>query len=171
MPDRLSGPLVADALRNAVTEVLEKMFFIRVLEDPREAAEFSTREPPCGEPEIAARVTFHGEPSGSLSLRLDRRVARAIAADFLGEEEPVLEPRLIEEVIGELVNMVCGAFLSSVESSVTFRLDTPVIVNPEALEIGGGESAVHSFPIGGSALTVTLRMEEQACFRSEEFAF
>lgn len=171
MPDLLSRPRLVDALRNAVTEVLEKMFFIRVLEDPREAAEFSTHARSRGEPEMAARVAFHGEPSGSLSLRLGCPVARAIAADFLGEEEPELETRHVEEVIAELANMVCGSLLSSVESAVTFRLDTPAIVDPVSTETHYGEAAVHTFPIAGSTLTVRLWMEEAACGSSEKFGF
>jgi CheY-specific phosphatase CheX len=171
MPELLSRPLLADALRNAVTEVLEKMFFIRVLEDPREAAEFSMRERPYGEPEIAVSVIFHGEPSGRLSLCLGRRIARAIAADFLGEEEPELGNRQVEEVIAELANMVCGAVLSSVESAATFRLDTPVLIDPDRAKSRQREAAVHTFPIGGSSLTVKLWMEEPACGSSEKFVF
>ncbi len=170
MPDLLSRPAVGDALRDAVTEVLEKMFFIRILEDPREAQEFPARTRLDGEREIAARVTFHGEPSGSLSLRLGRRVARGIAADFLGEEEPEIGEQQVEEVIAELANMVCGAVLSHVESAVLFHLDQPLVVDSQAADGELPESSAHTFPIGGSALTVKLWLEEPACGSNEESA-
>ena len=171
MPDLLTRPLLVHALRHAVTEVLERMFFIRVLEDPREAAQFAAQMRPFGGTEIAARVEFHGEPSGCLLLRLGRDMARTIAADFLGEEEPELEERHVEEVIAELANMVCGAVLSSVESAVTFHLDTPVVIDPETFECKSPEAAVHTFPIGDTAITVKLWMEEPVCGSTEEFAF
>ena len=171
MPDLVFQPALREALRDAVTEVLEKMFFIRLLEDPRAAAELSRRAPASSsEGEIAARVAFHGEPSGALSLRLDYRAARAIAADFLGEEEAELIRQQVEEVVGELANMVCGAVLSNVESAVSFRLDQPAMLDAAAAENRQPENAAHAFPIGSGALTVKMWMEGPACGRTEKSA-
>lgn len=172
MTDVWLQPFIQEVLRDAVTEVLEKMFFIRALDGLRGRAELpqEVKRRRAGN-EMAARVTFHGAPSGSLALRLDRPSARAIAADFLGEEEPELGETQVEEVIGELTNMVCGAVLSRVESAASFRLDQPVIVDPGVPEALDPETAIHVFPIGSGALTVKIWMEASACVPFEESAF
>jgi CheY-specific phosphatase CheX len=171
MPDLVWRPALRKALRDAATEVLEKMFFIRVLGDPLAAAELARRAPASSsEGEIAARVTFHGEPSGALSLRLNYRAARAIAADFLGEEEPELSKQQVEEVVGELANMVCGAVLSNVESAASFRLDQPAMLDAGAADNREPEAATHVLPIGSGALTVKMWMEAPACGPTEKSA-
>ena len=172
MPDAVLQMEVREALREAVTEVLEKMFFIRALEDPKAAAELSKSASEFrDESGIVARVRFHGEPSGVLSLRLDFPVARAIAADFLAEEEPELNTKQVEEVVAELANMVCGAVLSRVESAATFRLDPPAIVDPGAAGSPLPETAAHAFPICCGALTVKLWMEARACGLTEKSGY
>jgi CheY-specific phosphatase CheX len=162
MPDLLAQPQVGEALRDAVTEVLQKMFFIRILDDPDPStlSHGGRRAPPGNE--IGAWVDFHGDPSGALLLRLDRSVARTVAADFLGEEEREVGERQVEEVTAELANMVCGAVLSHIESSASFRLDTPRTVDPRA-DDGRVETARHVFPIGGGELTVKIWMEDPVC--------
>jgi CheY-specific phosphatase CheX len=170
MPEVAVQPALAQALRDAVAEVLEKMFFIRILENPRPAAEISAPgEGSSPESEILTQVTFHGEPPGKLSLRLERRVARAIAADFLGEEEPELEEREVEDVTRELANMVCGTVLTHVESAVLFGLDEPQLADASAPECGRPESAMHVFPIGAGVLKVKIWMEEPACGAGQKY--
>jgi CheY-specific phosphatase CheX len=171
MPEAALQMEVGEALREAVTEVLEKMFFIRALEDPRAALELCRSLSAFhGEAEIATRVVFHGEPSGVLSLRTDYPVARAIAADFLAEEGPELSARQVEEVVAELANMICGAVLSRVESAAAFRLDPPAIVEPAAADIRLPETAVRVVPICRGALTVKVWMEARPCGLTEKSA-
>jgi chemotaxis protein CheY-P-specific phosphatase CheC len=77
--------------------------------------------------EIAAGLTFQGEPSGSFLLRLTTVAARQIAADFLGIDESQISDSKTCEVVCELANMICGSVLSRVESAATFRLGEPRI--------------------------------------------
>jgi hypothetical protein len=135
-------PELDEVLRQALEEVLERMFFF----DPVGEAE------PAGETDapIEAEVDFEGSPSGSLSVRIARRSATSMAADFLAEDAECLTPRQVEDVVCELANMVCGAALSRLEAGI--RLEAPRIV-PEAdrppqpidghwLEIGNGAISV-----------------------------
>lgn len=109
------------ALRDSVDEVLEKMFFAETLGElsgPDEAGEAITVE-----------LTFQGEPSGWMCLRLTADAAREIAVDFLGIEDGAeISNDRISEVVRELANMICGSVLSRVESAATFRLGVPRIV-------------------------------------------
>lgn len=171
MPDLWSPSVLEEGLRDAVAEVLEKMFFIRILEDTQDAeavSESGVDAVPV--PEIAVRLNFHGQPSGRLSLHLNRDAAKSIAADFLGEDEAELERRQIEEVVCELTNMICGAVLSRVESTVTFRLDPPVIGTATDSDLELPETAMHAFPIGSGELTAKIWMEAPACGSTEKSA-
>src|ERR1017187_10040105 len=96
------------------------MFF---LEAVGEAA-----EPPPEAETVTAQVTFEGKPPGYFHMRLARSAASAIAADFLGEDAESLTPQQSTDVTLELANMICGAVLSRIESSATFRLGAPQIV-------------------------------------------
>ena len=60
-------------------------------------------------------------------MRLARAAANAIAADFLGEDAESLTAQQSTDVTLELANMICGAVLSRIESSATFRLGAPQI--------------------------------------------
>jgi CheY-specific phosphatase CheX len=149
-------------LRQSVEDVLEKMFFIRSLGE--------AVEPGLPEGDVKAHLTFDGEPSGSLTLRVTRGAARSISADFLGAEEGDLNEQQVGEVVCELANMICGAVLSRVESAVTFRLaqpelgegDEPGEPAPEA----SGQNALHCVEIGGGYLTVAIHTEPLAVQRS-----
>lgn len=137
-------------------QVLEKMFFIRTLGDPPDASS------PAG-PEMRARLSFEGDPSGSLTLRISSKAAHSIAADFLGEEEYAITDQQVGEVICELANMICGSVLSRVESESTFRLASPSILPSTESAAVSPDAAVHAIEIGGGALSVTVDTERAAC--------
>jgi CheY-specific phosphatase CheX len=159
------------ALQESVKEVLEKMFFIHCQE---ESAEFSS------EPEVVANLTFEGEPSGALTLRVTARAARSVAADFLAAEEPDLSEQEIGEVVCELANMICGSVLSRVESSAAFRLASPRIVasksdatglGPPPSIGGAGHSIVHAVEIGGGRMVVSIDTETPVWSTTAKYAF
>lgn len=143
-PACLSG-----ALREAVDEVLEKMFFAEA-------------EGPAGQdrpPEelVAAHVDFEGSPSGTLSLRITWEAARGLAADFLGEEVCDIAAEGVLEVMRELTNMICGSVLSLVESDTTFRLSPPAaaIETARVAEESHGPIS-HCVALANGALSVAV---------------
>lgn len=155
-------------LRQSVEEVLEKMFFIRSLSE-------AAGELPLWENAIMAHLSFEGEPSGSLTVRVTRDAARTISADFLGADESELTQQQVGEVVCELANMICGSVLSRVESAATFRLVSPQIAEGEG---GVGETtepagtrAIHSVEIVGGNLTVVVKTESPLCSTTEKPAF
>jgi CheY-specific phosphatase CheX len=159
-------------------EVLEKMFFIQCLGEPRE---FSP------EPEVVAHLRFEGDPSGSLTLRVTAGAARSVSADFMGAEEQDLSEQQIGDVVCELANMICGSVLSRVESATDFRLATPQIVTrsnsqdftTEATESGdppptaqcAGSSTVHAVGIGSGRMVVSISQEARAWSETVRYAF
>jgi CheY-specific phosphatase CheX len=142
---------LTEALRDSVADVLEKMFFIR---DPEEDGL------PPGSNLMTAQLAFAGQPSGSLRLQIPTPAARLISADFLGMEDAELSECEVGEVICELANMICGSVLSKVESSVTFRLESPRLVE---LETPAGMADDRRVAVSHGAVSVYLTTEQSEC--------
>jgi len=154
---------IRQALKEAIEDVLEKMFFVRMPGDGE--------EPPVVDGiELEAQLRFEGEPGGALALRITAEAARSIAADFLGTEENELDEQQIGEVVCELANMICGSLLSRLESEATFRLWSPEVVTTPAAETAepeGAYQAVHAAPVGNGTLTVRVTTERPVCLLPE----
>jgi CheY-specific phosphatase CheX len=148
-------------VHESLVDVLEKMFFISILDETSDSVPLPVRD------EMAVRVAFEGEPSGSLIVRLNRFVARSIAGDFLGVEQEELSDSQVGEVMCELANMICGSVLSRVESAVTFRLNAPEIVDPDQTP---ADAAIFSVPLGPAAIKVAMITEAPICPPAAEFA-
>jgi CheY-specific phosphatase CheX len=137
---------LSGSLREAVSEVLETMFFVEAEGQP------SDRPP---ETIIVARVDFEGSPSGTFSLRISEPAANRMAADFLGEEAAELPPARTLEVVSELANMICGSLLSRVESETAFRLSPPSTAPETAPVVQPFEAGiVYSVQLPEGALSV-----------------
>jgi CheY-specific phosphatase CheX len=150
------------ALSSAVADVLERMFFIEV--------QGGIAEPPMEMETVTARLTFDGDPPGGFQMRVARSAADAVAADFLGEDAESLADQQTTEVTLELANMICGAVLSRLESSASFRLGKPQIVDED---VGCQEEAGeirHTVDTGRGTLTVAIRMDTRTCSPTEESA-
>jgi CheY-specific phosphatase CheX len=106
-------------LCEAITRVLEQMFFEAIVEPPRAGR---------GIPDdlIAVEVRFGGTQRGRLRLAVPQSAAEALAANFLGltPGDPVPESAS-RFVVAEMGNMICGSYLSAIDPEGEFRLDTP----------------------------------------------
>jgi CheY-specific phosphatase CheX len=151
---------IAQALRESVVEVLERMFFIEASEEADDVAA-------AEDPKVQVELNFEGDPPGAFRLSLARGAAALIAADFLGEDAGSVSPRQVDDVARELTNMICGAVLSRVESSVTFRLAPPAILPDAAPWIADTSCTVET---GNGPLTAGILMEPRACTPIEKSA-
>jgi hypothetical protein len=121
---------VAQLLAGSGQRTLETMFFAI----PDGISSDTTR--PEGEL-FAAEMTFDGSRTGRFGVILSAPVARTIAADFLGaEDELLLAPERIEEVVGELANIICGSVLSEIGETSQFNLSTPIPLRSAATDPG-----------------------------------
>ncbi len=144
------------ALRESVVEVLEKMFFIEAITElPADNA--------APAPAVIVALEFDGDPPGVFRMSLARAAATQIAADFLGEDPESLAPPQVEEVAKELANMICGAVLSRIESSVTFRLSAPDLVARDELSTGALPGTTCTVETGSGLLTAGIDMETRTC--------
>ena len=93
----------------------------------------------------------------SVQLKTEFDKAKAVAADFLGEDPESLSDRQSTEVTLELANMICGAVLSRIESSATFRLGTPQIETGDTGRRGPAEETRYTVDTGNGTAPVHAR--------------
>jgi CheY-specific phosphatase CheX len=110
---------VDDHLADAVEHVLETMCFSQPAEDPGPFA-------PIADP-LAVKVAFDGQPSGEFHIVMSGATARLLACAFLGAEPGDLAPVQVSQVTLELANMLCGCYLSRMETCALFDLNSPEI--------------------------------------------
>jgi chemotaxis protein CheY-P-specific phosphatase CheC len=80
---------------------------------------------PSQGPYLRSAVTIAGPQSIRIGLVVPESLARKMAANFLGTgEEEIYQPEM-EDVLKETTNMMAGAFLSKMEASPAFKLQTP----------------------------------------------
>jgi len=157
----MSEMAVGEALDEAMKEILERMFFL-------EAAAIPAGTTPRGGDAVQARLTFAGEPPGSLRVSVPRAAARAMAADFLGVDEAGVSQRQAEDVVCEVANMICGSVLSRLESAVTFHLSAPEIMAGDVAAEEWDTGTRHSAETAIGVFTAILRMESPTCPAAEK---
>jgi CheY-specific phosphatase CheX len=154
------------ALASAVGDVLESMFFLDIVGEARESlAEADT---------VTVHLSFEGDPAGCFEMRLANTAANAITAAFLGEDPESMTPQQSTDVTLELANMICGAVLSRIESSATFRLGAPRVVAGTAADDWGEEwpepATRYTVETGSGTLTAAIQMETRTCPATEKYA-
>src|SRR5437899_9641739 len=151
------------ALAGAVADVLESMFF---REAPAETTEVMLEKET-----VTVQLKFDGDPPGCFQMRLAQAAANAIAADFLGEDAESITVRKSTDVTLELGNMICGAVLSRIESSATFRLGAPQVLTEEIDKTVAGESTRYTVETGNGPMTVSIQMEIRTCPQTVKYAY
>jgi hypothetical protein len=121
---KCSADSARTALENALTRVAEDCFYAMVEPPPSD-----WRDQWSGQVDwVQARVSFHGAGDGAVICRLPRSLARELSASFLGmSQDEVQGPVVINDLTGELTNMVCGCWLTRAFPSQLFQLDPPAI--------------------------------------------
>jgi CheY-specific phosphatase CheX len=123
--------IIAVDLVEAARDVLNIMFFTDIMEEGDDCA--------CEKPfPLQVRVKFTGDRFGEFRMEVDDPAAEAMAGSFLGSD-PVNLPsgEEIDQVMGELGNMICGAFLSRYEKEGQFALSSPEVIRPASGDIPG----------------------------------
>ena len=107
-------------LETAVADVLESMCFSSTGGDADNESMLDLQQWICG------TLQFRGVPNGTFGIGLPPQTALTLAANFLGEDEPDIDPAQTTESVCELANMMCGALLAHLEPKRTFNLSSPV---------------------------------------------
>lgn len=102
---------------------------------------------------LEARIGYAGPSSGELTLVADATLAATLAANLLGEEEGEATASRASDALGELLNMVVGAFVVRLfGAEVRCKLGVPRV-----REVGASE---HQARLRAAACAAHLVEEE-----------
>ncbi len=126
---------IREATNSAMLNIFETMFFIFLepwagdASSDQEAAEPSpdsgelTQPIPAGF--LRSEIHFQGKHSGWLRLFLPYSLSELLTMNFMGFEEEVTEPQIVD-LVGELTNMICGNLFSVLDKTSVYILGSPV---------------------------------------------
>jgi CheY-specific phosphatase CheX len=147
---RTSTPADAGAsLGQALTRVLEEGFF-GIAEEVTDDSWAAICE--SHQAWLEAAVGFRGELQGTLRCRLPRALAGELASAFVGIDIGKLDPggRLVDDLTGEFANMVCGCWLTTLDTETAFDLDHPTVTAVPEVSFGPSwrRLEVNGMPLG-----------------------
>ena len=143
-----------EKLRAATFEVLETMFFL--FPESLEEDEVMRSQGPF----ICTWVSIAGPQPLRLGMIAPQSLAKKMAANFLGtDEEAIFKPEM-EDVLKEVTNMTAGSFLSKLEASSAFQLQTPHArwLTPEEEKKRGGPNRLR-FDVDGELLELFVERD------------
>jgi len=119
------------ALRDSISEVLEKMFFqpVQISTDGVDLRQWFTRKPSL----YGANINFSGPIDGAIFFLIPKTAADEITANFLGNNVESIEEEQRKDTIKEALNIIGGNMLSDIDAEGLFSLDIPQIIAQEDL--------------------------------------
>jgi hypothetical protein len=89
-------------------------------------------------PWLEARVQFNGGMRGEVICTVPESLVRELAAVFTGADpDDPIEATLVDDLMGEFANMVCGRWLTRVSDQSPFDLAAPIVTRTE-IPVSGG---------------------------------
>ena len=123
------------AMKNAISKVLETMFFLPV--------DFSDT---VNTEEIQMSVTkldFSGPFSGSFVLFIPEEFAVSLTANFLGKDKEKVSEDNVMETSKEVINMIAGSTFANLDDQAVFDLNIPEnILFEQAVHFPGAEDDI-----------------------------
>ena len=123
------------AMKNAISKVLETMFFLPV--------DFSDT---VNTEEIQMSVTkldFSGPFSGSFVLFIPEEFAVSLTANFLGKDKEKVSEDNVIETSKEVINMIAGSTFANLDDQAVFDLNIPEnILFEQAVHFPGAEDDI-----------------------------
>ncbi|MCI0541658.1 MAG: chemotaxis protein CheX [Verrucomicrobiales bacterium] len=118
------APVILLAMLDPLTRAVIKAF--DMFHTPLTSVPFQKLPPFTGQ-HVLGTVEFSGKAAGVVHIRLEPRVAQRLAAAIIGvKSEELTNPAEIDDVIGELVNIVAGNLKSNLcDAGITCKLTTP----------------------------------------------
>ena len=136
-------------LTDAVIAVAERSLF--ALAEPIDAAAVP---PTIDGGWYDAAVSFAGPFSGRVALAVPVTLAHQFCAAFLGETD-VEDEAAVRDVVGELANMACGTWLTSIDAAGCFDL-----AHPEVQKIDETKTPDIALMINDMPVTIVAQVEQ-----------
>lgn len=139
----------------AVCNVAERSFFAFA-----EPVDPSMADVPFAMPAFSADVRFSGPASGQMRVLIPVALTRELAEMFSGDPGIQFTPEDLIDMAGEFTNMVTGAWLTSVDTSATFDLTAPSVVElRDAPAAPAADASLLTMAINGQPVGLTWTVE------------
>ncbi len=164
---------IREAAIKATLNIFETMFFTFL--EPREGdGSFEGQE---ADPEkkfdlrskiqdpsllLRSEIYFEGLYSGSLRLFLPYDFSRLLTMNFMGFEEEVTQPQ-IDDMAGELTNMICGNLFATLDKKYVFDLSAPTtqkITVEERRKLAEAEDLILDFSTEGQQVSLAIQFKK-----------
>lgn len=150
-----------DRLPEVVSTVSEQMFFGWA--EPCDAGFVDERvragATSASDTWLRVEVVFRGQLDGTLLVALPRELARDLGSAMLGAEAETLTNELLDDVGGELANVICGALLTRDGSVHQYSLLPPLV--SRGLRAPGSAAAPSAyFSVNDHPMIVRLDVQE-----------
>lgn len=90
------------------------------------------KAPPLESKYLLATIRFMGKAVGRVSLRMNIGAGAAIAGTLLGVQSTEVTPGLVNDTVGELVNIITGNFKSNLsDAGLNCRLEPPLVTRTD----------------------------------------
>ena len=161
LPTSIFAPDSEAALVAAVCHVADRSFFAYA--EPCDAGRFAELVEGTDRWYSAAIAFQEGGFDGSVRCLVPEDAAAAMFDSFAGRnfDDPAPSPADVSDLMGELANMVCGAWLTRAASRQTFSLRTLPVLLSRACAPAAGESwrtfAVNDRPLAVAVLVDSPR--------------
>ncbi|MGB5158655.1 MAG: chemotaxis protein CheX [Desulfobacterales bacterium] len=122
----MSGEMMM-AMKQAISEVMDKMFFmpVRINEKPAALSEWFLSEKAL----VGATLDFTGTQAGFSYLFVPAGFAREITANFLGFSEDTISEKHERDTVKEALNMIVGYMLSQFDKKDAYKIGIPQYAN------------------------------------------
>lgn len=127
---RESMKKIEEMMRLSIFEVFEKMFYLFL--EPL-SIEY-------GKYDMKSSIRFDGRVSGEVVILLSRDIVKVMVQNMLGLGSNEITGQHMEDCSKEAVNMICGNFLSKLDSASVFDLSIPSF-RMESTGVESGENA------------------------------
>jgi CheY-specific phosphatase CheX len=140
---KMEREILTKAMRNSISEVLEKMFFLPL--DFSDAGAPGDLWNAGGANLIAIRLAFKGPFSGHFAFFIPQALGKTLAADFMGTDEEGVSLAHVEQTAKEIVNMIAGSTFCALDEKAVFDLGIPEKVPSDEVWEGPGDSEEQVF--------------------------
>lgn len=145
------------AMKDSISEVLEKMFFL-----PLEFSDIARFEDWWSDGSedglLVTRLSFTGPVSGMFFFFMPKSLGLSLAASFMGEDETAVSQEHVADTVKEIINMIAGNAFGIWDDQSIFDLGIPETVPFGEAEKGHSEAAEKVF-IGITTLDDSLALE------------
>jgi len=137
--DKMEKEALIAAMKNSISEVLEKMFFLP-LDFVDTISKGALWEDLKASEIITSRLNFSGPISGYFLLYIPAGLAHSLAASFMGIDEESISHDHVTDTVKEIINMIAGNTFGIFDDQTVFDLGIPELINVDDLKDGDSKS-------------------------------